>query len=476
MDDARAARMADELLNKTVGNWTILEFLGAGKSALVFKAQNSTGFAALKIFDPELVQRFGTDVQTARIDRELSLRGKHHPHLVDILDGGRCPVTGFFFVAMQLLDGKSLSSQLHHFPRERIWPILTQLSSAAQFLESLDLVHRDIKPDNIFITKDFSHAWLLDFGVIRPIGEPGLTDGDQKPFIGTLQYSSPEFLFRTEDDTPAGWRALTFYQIGAVLHDLIMRERIFSEYVAPFARLVEAVKGITPRVEATDVAPELVLLARSCLSKEPTLRLRLVSWGAFDPHDGGAASPSAAKDRIINRQLLARGFHSAVQTLADQTARTVRRTIDYVAEKVQALVRMECVGSGLFPPLQIIDWQATEPEETFFVVTFEASAEHALDECFQLWFSVQLLDQASLSISISAAASLNTMPIDIHACVPQRKISLYEGPFDEAAVETKVRSLLYCALDKAQQTQDAEKLSSKEASVIWLDCEEADTK
>jgi hypothetical protein len=68
---------------------------------------------------------------------------------------------------------------------------------------------------------------VMDFGVIRPVGEPGITDGDQRPFIGTLQYSSPEFLFRTEADTPEGWRALTFYQLGAVLHDLIMRQRIF---------------------------------------------------------------------------------------------------------------------------------------------------------------------------------------------------------------------------------------------------------
>jgi eukaryotic-like serine/threonine-protein kinase len=252
MDDARAVRMAAELLGTTIGDWTILEYLGAGKSALVFRAQKDSSFAALKVFDPELVQRFGTDVQKARIERELSLRGKHHPNLVKILDGGQCAGTGFFFVAMELLEGDSLSSHIKEIPRELIWPILAQITSAAQFLESLDLVHRDIKPDNIFISKDFRHAWLLDFGVIRPFGEPGITDGDQKPFIGTLQYSSPEFLFRTEDDTPSGWRALTFYQLGAVLHDLIMKERLFAAYVSPFACLVEAVKNTTPHIEASD--------------------------------------------------------------------------------------------------------------------------------------------------------------------------------------------------------------------------------
>ena len=73
MDDARAVRMAAELLGTTIGDWTILEYLGAGKSALVFRAQKDSSFAALKVFDPELVQRFGTDVQKARIERELIL-------------------------------------------------------------------------------------------------------------------------------------------------------------------------------------------------------------------------------------------------------------------------------------------------------------------------------------------------------------------------------------------------------------------
>ena len=72
MDDARAVRMAAELLGTTIGDWTILEYLGAGKSALVFRAQKDSSFAALKV-DPELVQRFGTDVQKARIERELIL-------------------------------------------------------------------------------------------------------------------------------------------------------------------------------------------------------------------------------------------------------------------------------------------------------------------------------------------------------------------------------------------------------------------
>jgi serine/threonine protein kinase len=473
MDEARASRMAKELLNAKVGTWRILEYLGAGKSALVFKAQNDSGFAALKIFDPELVERFGTAVQAARIDRELSLRGKHHPHLVRILDGGRCPSTDFFFVAMELLPGTPLSDRLKSVPRHLIWPIISQIANAAQFLENLNLVHRDIKPDNVFISDDFHHAWLLDFGVIRPVGEPGITDGEQKPFIGTLQYSSPEFLYRTEDDTPAGWRALTFYQIGAVLHDLIMQERIFKDQMSPFARLVDAVKDTTPRVEASDVPPELLLLARSCLSKEPTLRLRLVTWAAFDPHKASVASSSTTIDRIRRRQLLAKGTLPATPTIADQTNRMLRRKVDFVEEQVQALVRNECVGSGVFPPLQVFDWVGTRPEESFFVLTFDPSPEHALKACLQVWFSLKLIDQASTGISITVAASLSTSALSPTSTPVQGNAALYEGPFDQKAVEPRLQAFLYCALDQAlldRPTSGADQTRQ----IVWLNCDTGD--
>ncbi len=330
---------------------------------------------------------------------------------------------------MELLNGKCLADKLKTVPRSQISSIMSQIASAAEFLETLGLVHRDIKPDNIFVASDFTHCWLMDFGVIRPIGEPGITDGDQRPFIGTLQYSSPEFLFRTEDDTPSGWQALTFYQLGAVLHDLIMRERIFVDHTSPFARLVEAVKGITPRVEAGDVSPELVLLARSCLSKDPSLRLRLVDWDSFTPQGTRTVSQSSTIERIRKRQLLAKGSSAATPEIVDQTNRVLRRTVDYAEEKVQALIRKECVGSGLFPPLQIFGWQGTTPDETAFVITFESSPEHALNKCLQIWFLVKLLDQASIGIHISVAASLHTVALDPLSRIQKARITLFEWSF-----------------------------------------------
>ena len=115
------------------------------------------------------------------------------------------------------------------------------------------------------ISGDFSKAILLDLGVLLPIGAESLTDVDQRQFIGTLRYSSPEFLFRQEENTIEGWRAVTFYQLGAVLHDLLMKKVLFEDFTDPFPRLVEAVKSEKPHIASED--HRCVHLANRCLMK-----------------------------------------------------------------------------------------------------------------------------------------------------------------------------------------------------------------
>ena len=249
MDNVLAARMSADLVGKEVGGWKAVEFLGAGKSALVLKAERDGNEAALKVFDPDLVKKYGEDTQLGRIAREQRLIGQSHDHLVKIFDGGKCSNTGHLYVTMECIPAKDLSQVLTSVPHDRIRPLISQLALAARFLHEQNLAHRDIKPSNIAVSSDFQHLTLLDLGVLRPFGEVGLTDTEGQHFVGTLQYSSPEFLFRSEQDTPDGWLALAFYQIGAVLHDLLTKKTIFEEFEIPFARMVDAIKH---RVNDTD--------------------------------------------------------------------------------------------------------------------------------------------------------------------------------------------------------------------------------
>jgi len=350
MDSVRAKRIAAELKGTTVGGWTVGEYIDNGASAVVLSAERGRQAAALKLIDPELVERYGAEQQLARIHRERELVDHTEPYLVKIYDGGRCDDTGYLFVVMELLVQPKLTALVSNFPRERIGPIIEQISHAAQFLESRQLTHRDIKPDNISITRDCERATLLDLGVLRPVALPAAEDaGSGNEFLGTTRYSSPEYVMREEEDSVAGWRALTFYQLGGVVHDLIMRRQMFDGIGSPPARLSDAVRLLLPVIDAPDVPEHLITLARSCLQKDWKLRLELVNWDQFRAGQMPTGAGDA-KARIRQRLALA---DSASTPVAAVPGPSRRRLLEDFGASLARAIREICLQSGTFPPIDV---------------------------------------------------------------------------------------------------------------------------
>jgi serine/threonine protein kinase len=124
------------------------------------RTRRSGQLVALKVFDDAIIERYGDKTQLARIKRELTLVGKVHPHMVQILDGGVDATTGNHFIVMEHLDGPSLQRCLQSVPDENIPVLIGQLASCCEYLETLSLAHRDIKPSNIIILDDYSRNAL----------------------------------------------------------------------------------------------------------------------------------------------------------------------------------------------------------------------------------------------------------------------------------------------------------------------------
>lgn len=445
MDKILATRMATEIVGSEVGGWRALELLGSGKSALVIRAEKNGQAAALKVFDPDLVEKYGEATQLCRIDRERRLIGKSHPHLVRIFDGGKCCVTGHLFVAMEHISAKDLSQLLTIVPRDRIRPLIAQLAQAVRFLHEQDLAHRDIKPSNIKVSDDFQHLTLLDLGVLRPFGEAGLTDSEGQQFIGTLQYSSPEFLFRKEQDTPDGWRALAIYQMGAVLHDLLTKRTIFEEFLIPYPRMVEAVKYTSPDLNVPGADPDLVALAQSCLVKDPITRLRLVNWDSF------AAAPPAVsvatiKDRVKKRQLSV-----SPEAGNDELVSLGRgRMLNDLLARTSTMIRDECLDNvDVFPPVEVHDDTPPGADAVAFRAAFPQSTGKSLSVSFALLFSIKLLDVPASIVEISVACAISR---DVRT-FPGRAFSphcvLYRGPFSDEMVKERIDYALYTAVEAA---------------------------
>lgn len=444
MDPISAKRVEKELIGKLVGSWEPDRRLGNGKSAVVFHATRGGQEAALKVFDPDLVERLGETVQLTRIEREKRLIGESHENLVQIFDGGKCNQTGYLYVAMACTDAPDLEKVLQEVPRDRIRPLIAQLAAAAEFLDGLSLVHRDIKPSNIAVSSDFQKLTLLDLGVLRPFGEAGLTDIDGQQFVGTLQYSSPEFLFRKEIDSPDGWRALTFYQIGAVLHDLLTRQKIFEADSTPYARLVEAVKYTVPDLKVPGADPDLVALAGSCLAKDPATRLHLVTWRSFS-----AAPPkmvvASLKDRVIKRQA------ATAAPIADcMPAMNLRRALNDLVSRTSNIIRDESVqSSGAIPPVEVHDHPQPDESSAMFRAAFPRSPSRGIPNSFAFLFRISMLDvDASLvEITVSAAVSGDVRQFPPEAFSAAQDV--YKGPYGEELVKNKICLVLYAGVEAA---------------------------
>lgn len=175
--------------------------VGRGGMGLVFRAMHLVlrREVAVKILHPSLAASH--DVRS-RFEREALAVGKvDHPNCVATFDVGRL-ADGSLYLAMELLEGRQLGEVLAHEGRlapKRALHILRHILRGLSGIHNAGLVHRDIKPDNIFLTRqgeDVDFAKILDFGIAKPIVGELVDDGVRLTqagmAFGTPIYMSPE--------------------------------------------------------------------------------------------------------------------------------------------------------------------------------------------------------------------------------------------------------------------------------------------
>jgi serine/threonine protein kinase len=290
VDEAESLRIAEHWCAAKGAGWSVVGKAGRGGTAPVFSIRTPDGDRALKIYDEAFSSGNKGVVEAQRIDRQVAI-GRHDcPFLVQIFDGGR--FEGRLFVLMNRAPGRELEKCLAEVPRSKIRQIVDQVAQAAIFLRSNRLCHRDIKSANVFISDDFDHATLLDLSVTRDIYDPigtGTDHDGQLPVVATARYSPPEYLFRLLEPGPELWHALDVYQLGGILHDLIVREPLFQvEYEKCKEnryRFAWVIATAPVEVRANDVDQDLVFLARRALDKdwESRSKLRLEEFLATPP-------------------------------------------------------------------------------------------------------------------------------------------------------------------------------------------------
>ncbi|MFZ5439592.1 MAG: serine/threonine-protein kinase, partial [Myxococcota bacterium] len=256
-----------------VGPWRVLRELGRGGMGSVFLAERADGAfqmqAALKLIRRGL----DTDDLLARFrDERQILASLHHPHIARLLDGGATP-DGRPWLAMEYIEGESLLDWCAHRQLDRAGrlALFRALTEAVQYAHRNLVVHRDLKPGNVLVTKG-GEPKLLDFGIAKVLG--GATDertrtGQQ---VLTPAYASPEQL-RGERVTTAA----DVWALGVMLYELLVGRRPFQGEGPALARAILEDELPAPRLGA-----ELDAILFTALRKEPERRYPSVEAFADD--------------------------------------------------------------------------------------------------------------------------------------------------------------------------------------------------
>jgi serine/threonine protein kinase len=251
---------------ETFERYTIEELIGRGGMGEVYRALDTRLLrkVAIKVVRPDLADN--NQEAIARLFREArSAAALTHANAVAIYDLGE--VRGTFFLVMELVRGRSLKSYVGaaDVPMELRLRWLAEIARALGAAHEAGIIHRDVKPTNIMISND-GHAKVLDFGLAKPIDDPGDRFHTQAGHVlGTPRYMSPEQRAGVEADERSDQ-----YAFGLTAYELLSGVRPDT--------------STRPKLPVPNVPSELSVIVERTLSIDPMERFHSMqnAANAFD--------------------------------------------------------------------------------------------------------------------------------------------------------------------------------------------------
>jgi Tol biopolymer transport system component/predicted Ser/Thr protein kinase len=288
-----------------LGPYEVVSPLGAGGMGEVYRARDTRldRTVAIKVLPVHLSDKAEAK---ERFEREAkAISSLNHPNICHLYDVGE--QDGVSFLVMEYLEGETLSDRLRKgpLPLELLLRYGTEICEGLEKAHKSGVVHRDLKPGNIMLTK--AGAKLMDFGLAKPAktnraASSGLTQTiasandpltAEGTVVGTFQYMAPEQVEGQEADARSD-----IFALGAVLYEMTTGQRAFegkttaSTIAAILAGEPKPISAILPMTP-----PALERVVKSCLAKDPDERIQTahdvklqLKWAAEGAAPSGAAA------------------------------------------------------------------------------------------------------------------------------------------------------------------------------------------
>ena len=265
---------------QNLGPYEIIEQAGAGGMGEVYKAKDTRldRIVAIKVLpatfalNEDIKQRFEREAKT--------ISSLNHPNICTLYDVGQ--ENGLQYLVMEFLEGETLSERIKRgaIPIKEFLEISIQVADALDKAHRQGLIHRDLKPGNIMLTK--TGAKLLDFGLAKiqmDSSAPGMQSITQTTpltgvgtLLGTMQYMAPEQLEGAEADTRSD-----IFAFGAVMYEMATGARAFGG--GSQASLIASILKEEPR-SVSEISPALPPILEQtisqCIAKDPEQRWQSV--------------------------------------------------------------------------------------------------------------------------------------------------------------------------------------------------------